>query len=273
MPKPLFVFLAILGVCAAALAEDASTDSSAAKVKVGSGKPAEKPAFVPTPAPAATPEPKSPNVLQRIFGSRQGKKALFPATPEPKAGAATPAPAAAKSTPAPAARTNALPKKNDTTAPATTAAETAPAPKKRRSKPKATAPETQPAVASTETPETAKPPVEKPAPSTPAPGKKSRKGKTAPVATATDAAEPPADADPETKEKFRFDQAKAKASEDPEVKELKASADGAATEEEAHTAQRAYNKALFRKMRKIDGTLDERINQMEAAILKRLDAK
>jgi hypothetical protein len=84
------------------------------------------------------------------------------------------------------------------------------------------------------------------------------------------APEPPADADPEVKEKFRYEQAKAKATEDPHVKSLKAKADDATTDEESRKALRAYNKALFDKIRKIDGSVSDRADRMEAAIMKRL---
>jgi len=82
--------------------------------------------------------------------------------------------------------------------------------------------------------------------------------------------EPAADADPDEKEKFRYEQAKAKANEDPQVKSLKAKADDATTDEESRKALRAYNKALFEKIRKIDSSVSERANQMEAAMMKRL---
>jgi hypothetical protein len=35
---------------------------------------------------------------------------------------------------------------------------------------------------------------------------------------------------------------------------------------------KAYNKALFSRMRKADPSVKERIDQMEAAVLKRLEA-
>ncbi len=88
--------------------------------------------------------------------------------------------------------------------------------------------------------------------------------------SAKPAVEPPSDADAEQKEKFNFDQAKAKAAEDPQVKALKEKADGASTEEESKKALRAYNKALFDKIRKIDSSVSDRANRLEAAILKRL---
>jgi len=245
MPKTLSVILAICALCTAAFAQDAASEPA-------NDRPAEGPGFVPTAEPAATPAPK-PGVLQRIFGSRQGRRTLFPTTPAPKMGPATPAPATPKATADPRKKTKPV-----------TAPQGTPDLKKKKTKPKPDA-----AVS-------AEPPAdntEPPAPATPAPVKKSRKGKPAPVVKAPDGTEPPADADPETKEKFRFDQAKARAGEDPEVQELKAKADAAVSDDEARSAQRAYNKALFGKMRKIDGSLEERINQIEAAILKRLDEK
>jgi hypothetical protein len=82
--------------------------------------------------------------------------------------------------------------------------------------------------------------------------------------------EPPADADPETKEKYHFEVAKIKASEDPQIESLKAKADNAASEEESRKALRAYNKALFEKIRKIDSSVSDRADRMEAVIMKRL---
>ena len=51
---------------------------------------------------------------------------------------------------------------------------------------------------------------------------------------------------------------------------LKAKADDAATDEESRKALRAYNKALFDKIRKLDSTVSDRADRMEAAIMKRL---
>ena len=265
MQKSLPVFLAILGLCAAAVAEDA---------------PAQKPAFVPTgtrstAAPDADSEKKSPGVLQILFGSRHPRPP-GPEQPAPKAVAATPAP----TPPAPV-----MPKPHAKPAPKPTAKKIAKADtassddasaQSKRHKPKAKPDEPSPTAAKPEATEAVKPAPEKtetPAPEAVAPIKKPRKGKGTLGTAAKDGVEPPPDADPETKEKFRFDQVKAKASEDAEIMELKAKADGAVSDEDARSAQRAYNKALYNKMRKIDGTLDERINAMEAAVLKRLDAK
>ena len=257
MQKSLPVFLAIVGLCAATIAQDA---------------PAKKAAFVPTASPAETPaaEPKkeSRGVLQTLFGSRQKRPPVAPKpAPAPKVAAATPAPAMPQAEPTPARKPKiAKPKPGKKNAPAATA----PLTKKTKPKSKPTAPEPEPAVAKTEPPAAT---PDKPEPPAPTPIKKGRKGKAAPGTAAQQGVEPPADADPEVKEKFRFDQAKAKASEDPDVMELKAKADSAVSEEDTRSAQRAYNKALFSKMRKIDGSLEERISSMEAAILKRLDGK
>lgn len=69
---------------------------------------------------------------------------------------------------------------------------------------------------------------------------------------------------------MQFEQAKAKAMEDPQIKSLKAKADEATTDEESRKALRAYNKALFEKIRKIDSSVADRATRLEAAILKRL---
>ena len=271
MQKSLPAFLAIFGLCAAALAQDAPSAPSAGKPKTA----ARKPAFVPTaePGPAATPSPepeqKSPGVLQILFGSRR-PRGSFPAPSAPKAAVATPAPATPTPDVPPAPKPKIARVKPHPKAPT---ADATPHTKKHTPKAKPAEAEPKSAVAKTEPPAAAPEKPEPPAPPAPAPIKKGRKGKTAPVVATHEAVEPPPDADPETKEKFRFDQAKAKASADPEVMELKAAADSAVSEEDTRSAQRAYNKALFGKMRKIDGTLDERINSMEAAILKRLDGK
>ncbi len=83
---------------------------------------------------------------------------------------------------------------------------------------------------------------------------------------------PAADADAEAQEKYRYEVAKEKALQDPEVQKLKERADGAVSDDEARKAQRAYNKALFGKMRSVDGTIKDRADRIEAAILKRLDS-
>ena len=76
--------------------------------------------------------------------------------------------------------------------------------------------------------------------------------------------------DPETELREKYDAAKIKAAEDPEVKKLKEKADGAPTEEDARKALRDYNKALFKRMREIDPSIRERVDRMETAVLNRL---
>ncbi len=273
MQKSLPAFLAIFALCAAAIAQDAPAGPDTAKIKTASKKPAYVPTATPNPAATSSPEPgrKSPGVLEILFGSRRKRpQGATQPMPAPKVVASTPAPAMPQPEAVPAPKPKIAKTKPHGK---TLAADATPHAKKHTPKAKPAEAEPEPALAKTEPPAAAPDKPEPPAPPAPAPIKKGRKGKTAPVVAAHEAVEPPPDADPETKEKFRFDQAKAKASADPEVMELKAAADSAVSEEDTRSAQRAYNKALFGKMRKIDGTLDERINSMEAAILKKLDGK
>jgi outer membrane biosynthesis protein TonB len=71
-------------------------------------------------------------------------------------------------------------------------------------------------------------------------------------------------------EKERFNAAKKKAIEVERIRELKAVADNAMGEDEGRKALRTYNKALYEEMRKIDPEITDRINQIEAAIMRRL---
>ena len=82
--------------------------------------------------------------------------------------------------------------------------------------------------------------------------------------------EPPAGSDPEKVERWKFSEAKRKAMDDSEVAGLKNKADTAPEGDEARKAMRAYNKALFDKMRKLDPALKDRIDGTEAAVMKRL---
>jgi hypothetical protein len=266
MPKNTLLFTAtVLCACSAlACAQEASPPENSAATaptaevkKPTASAPARKSAAKPTPkpteatdgapapevAPAPTPKPKKPNFFQRLFGPRKRKPASTP-TPEPtptptphKTGrkpSATPAPT--KSTPAPKVKKSASGTTPDMPVLAT------PTATKKTASPSATpAPKPVKAAASTTT----------------KPAKPSN--------------EPPADADPEVKEKFRFDQARAKAAEDPQIKSLKKKADEASTDEESKKALRAYNKALFEKIRKIDSSVSDRATRLEAAILKRLN--
>jgi hypothetical protein len=74
----------------------------------------------------------------------------------------------------------------------------------------------------------------------------------------------------EAEERTKFAEAKTKALESTALQELKLKADTAPTEEEARRSLRAYNKALFLRMRQIDPSIRERIDATEAFILKRL---
>ncbi len=71
-------------------------------------------------------------------------------------------------------------------------------------------------------------------------------------------------------EDVRYEQAKAKAKEDPEVKMLKAKADEATGGEEVRRTSLAYNQTLFRKMKQIDRSIAERVDLVEAAIVKKI---
>jgi hypothetical protein len=84
------------------------------------------------------------------------------------------------------------------------------------------------------------------------------------------APEPPPGSDPETVEQWKYNEAKRKAMEDSRVQDLKEKADNVADEAEAQKAMRAYNRALFEKMRKLDPSIKERIDGTEAALLRRL---
>ena len=242
-----------------------------------------QPAATPAPLPAAeaapTPKPHKPSWFERLFGSRKRKP-----TPTP---APTPTPPPHKSTR----------KHSGTPAPSlehlnVTGTETTPKPGKPTPTPKRTEkpghgaklenqleatpkPENPSATPKVEKPKVDKAPPATPAPpSTAAPSRKPPKGK--PTATprtgpGSSPAEPPADADPETKEKFQLELAKSKALGDPEIISLKAKADNATTDEESRKALRIYNKALFDKIRKIDPSVSERADRLEELILKRLN--
>jgi hypothetical protein len=71
----------------------------------------------------------------------------------------------------------------------------------------------------------------------------------------------------------KYKTVKAAALEDPAVKELKTKADGAINESEAHAASVAYNRALFRKIREIEPSLDGYVDKVEAAMMKRLSGE
>jgi hypothetical protein len=74
----------------------------------------------------------------------------------------------------------------------------------------------------------------------------------------------------EAEERAKFAEAKTKALESTALQDLKLKADTATDEDEARRSLRAYNKALFLRMRQIDPSIRERIDATEAFILKRL---
>lgn len=76
--------------------------------------------------------------------------------------------------------------------------------------------------------------------------------------------------DPDTRDKLRFDRAKAQAANDPQVRMLKAKADSSLSEDQFRSAAIAYNKALFAKMREIDRGAEDWIDRVEAGVLRRI---
>lgn len=200
---------------------------------------------VSTPIPVAKPVERKPSFFERLFG-RRPKPTPAPATPAPTPRARKNRPSATK----PTTRSTSKPRSSSTT--------------------------TKPAETTTDRPATEKPATSAPAETSaekPTP-KPAAKRPTKPAATASKTSPPPPPGnptDPEELDKFKYDTAKAKAMEDPEVQALKQKADEAVSDEEANKAQRAYNKALFAKMRKLDPLIKERIDRMEAAMMKRLN--
>jgi hypothetical protein len=140
---------------------------------------------------------------------------------------------------------------------------------------------------STEPPDTKTPPEHQEAeakPVPPAPGKRGRNKKGAPVAEAkpkdagkeltkeqTAVEQAIAGGNPDVIEKAKYDEVKSRAVEDPHIKELKQKADEASTEAEGRKDLQEYYKTLFKKMRSLgDESVQERIGQMEKAVLKDL---
>jgi hypothetical protein len=198
-----------------------------------------------TPMPVATPIPeRRPSFFERLFGRRKPKPTPAP-TPAP-----TPKP---RPKPRPIARPTAK----------TTGA---------KPRPGATAGKPTPTQNpdATTTPDSATP---KPAPTSTTPRPVAKK--TAPRSTGTTkpAPPPPDGADAEQVEKHKYDTARAKAAEDPAIQALKEKADNAVSDDEAKKAQTAYNRALFDKMRKLDPSIKDRIDKMEAALMKRLGSQ
>jgi len=92
-------------------------------------------------------------------------------------------------------------------------------------------------------------------------------------APATETVETPAKTltieEQEAKDKARYHEIKAKALEDSDLKALKEKADNATGDDEI-PAEKAYNKALFKKLREIDPSISDYIDRMEKATMKRI---
>jgi len=74
-------------------------------------------------------------------------------------------------------------------------------------------------------------------------------------------------------ETARFQQAKAKALADKRIKDLQEKADSAPNEDAQQKASKAYYKALYDRMRKIDPGLKDRIDRTENATMKQMERK
>lgn len=221
----------------------------------------------PTPAstPAATPEPKRPGFIRRLFGAGRQPAATPMATPM-----ATPKPAPRK--PRKVDEDDDEPKKRDSQAGKKPAIEKDPEDKpetEKKTPPSPDKPETKP--------ENEEAVTEKPKPTprgrkgaiTKKPVEPTTSKTTGEEQKALDAAV--ASGDATAIEKAKYNLARAKAVEDGEVRELKAKADAATSDEEGRKTLRAYNKALFDKMRQLDPSISERADRIEAAVIKRLE--
>lgn len=235
MRKILPVLLALCAIGAyGVFAQDAAT--SVSDEKPAPRKQYVRPVVKPTPAPAATPAPDKRGFFERLFGRRRATPA--PATPTPR----------------PVQKFRAKPARPEVKKPdAPGTADTAPKPDKPPTLNKTSAPST-------------------PAPAaTPAPTRKGRGKTAAPAVGENKTPAPPTSDDPDVQEKYKYDLAKNKAGADPDVQELKRKTEDSATEDEARKAQRAYNRALFSKMRKLEPALKDRIDRVESALMKKLE--
>jgi hypothetical protein len=74
-------------------------------------------------------------------------------------------------------------------------------------------------------------------------------------------------------ERTKFRSAKARALEDPQLKELRSKADGEVNEAEAHKALMNYNRALFQKIREVDPSVSDYSGRVEQSMTKRINAE
>ncbi len=255
MLKKSLVLLAACGLIThAACAQDTAAADPVGPAKSTTTESRVKAVTVTTPAPAATPEPRKKGFFKRVFGKQD--PVVIPApTPAPKA------------TPRPFRRPHAPP----TPSPDENVTE-----EPKKSEPAKTEPTTKPAPVPSDATEIKPPAPDKPAvevppapAATPAPIKKGgKKPVVAPVKKT--ASTPPDTKDPDVLEKWKYDEAKARALEDADVADLKGKADAALNEDEGRKALRAYNRALFSKMRRVDPSIKERIDRIETSVMKRL---
>lgn len=204
---------------------------------------AHKPVAVATPV--ATPAPKKPGFWKRVFGSKNAKPTPtpVPATPKPVVVPHT--------TPKPAVKPK-VTTKHKTTTPK--AADTG----KPKDKPEVTPPTDNPTPVKTE--------------DTPKTGtvKSSGKHKANGEKVQNFPPSPDKDGDADGQERQRYDQARAKAMGDEKLQELRTKADAAVSDDESRKALRAYNKALFKRIREIDPSVKDRADRMESAVMSRL---
>lgn len=267
-------------------------------------------AVKPTPPPEVpTPAPAKPSFLKRVF--HPGSAAATPAPPSPPAPVekiAAPAPRPHRARKRPTASSGATAEathqkrkdaSRDEGEPVTAASASAKEPDAPATAPEEPAPHSAPPAASaSEKPEP--PPAPEPkdeaapaavaAANTPPPAsathKKGPHGKPLPPPVPAPApAKGPskehlaveravAGGDPSAIEKTKYEEAKARASEDPRIKELKQKADASENDSQGRAAMRAYNKALFEKMHAIgDKDVQDRIDRMEKAVLKDLGSE
>ncbi len=200
-------------------------------------------------APAPTPEPKR-GVMSRIFGKKPTPTPTPAPTPQPVVKPKAKPRPKPKATPAPVEGTTPAPAPGET-----------PTPESETPKPEAPKPEagTPPAEA-----DPAKPPAETTEGEQP---KTTGKPGKPPKGTKPQPPEPVLD------DATKYTNARTKAVEDAQIKELKNKADSAIAEDEAHRASVAYNKALFRKIRQLDPSLEGYVEKLEDAMMKRLNAE
>lgn len=202
---------------------------------------------------AATPVPERRGFFKRLFGRRSRPAATTP----------TPAPKSTTTIPAPTTRKTRRPSTETSRESSSARAE-----KSRSKSAERSEGETKPPAASQEN---AKPATEKDADTARESAASSGTKKSAKTARGKGGATPPPElTTPEAQEKWKYDEARKRAMEDPEVQTMKQKADAATDVDEGRRALRAYNKTLFDKMRSLDPSVKDRIDAMEAGVMKRL---